>query len=319
MDHTIVRQQLLDYLVAKTARGATVPEALVAAVASSRPLIAELDAISSVLTGEPSMLKAQSDQLLTCDECLALLGAYVEDRVAGVDVATHYPTVAAHLERCPACQEQANLVYELLQGDAQGANEVTPAYLTFETWFQGQAARRPAETQGQGKDELAPVITPVITPMAGLWEQVSQKVHRLSAEVAVVLQGGKILFGNLADGLTPQARPAPAYRNTPLAGGEFAEFLELPHAEANLAVKVRLGPVVESAGTLVIEIGSITPPQPMPRVRVTLRDDEGSLLEAAQSDADGFVIFGHLEVGKYQVEIEHADQAWVFGITLNAV
>jgi hypothetical protein len=291
-------QQLLNYLFGRHRPPISAQERLVAAIAGSRTLIAELAAISSVLTGEPSMLKAQTDHLLTCDECLARLDPYVEEWLAGVDLASRYPMVAAHLASCPACREQAELLYELLQGESQSAAE-TPSYLSFERWFQEHHAEEPVAGRAA---------------QTGMWEQVAQGRHRLAAEITVVMEGGKAFFANLVTALTPQLAPATLYRNASTAGGAL---LELPHAVANLVVKVQLGPVVENMGTVVIEIGTITPPQPIAQARVNLRDDQESLLEAAQSDADGFVIFRQLEAGKYGIQVEHADQVWNFAVTLS--
>jgi len=42
---------------------------------------------------------------LTCEECFERLDQHVELVLAGADAAAAVPGMAAHLEGCPACQE----------------------------------------------------------------------------------------------------------------------------------------------------------------------------------------------------------------------
>jgi hypothetical protein len=43
---------------------------------------------------------------VSCEECFAQIDRYVELEAAGIDVAVMYPTMRAHLDGCPACQEE---------------------------------------------------------------------------------------------------------------------------------------------------------------------------------------------------------------------
>lgn len=43
---------------------------------------------------------------VSCDECFAKIDRYVELEAAGVDAATEFPRMQAHLEGCPACKEE---------------------------------------------------------------------------------------------------------------------------------------------------------------------------------------------------------------------
>jgi len=78
-----------------------------------------------------------------------------------------------------------------------------------------------------------------------------------------------------------------------------------------------MGPVFDGKGTLVLEIGTIAPPQPSEQVKVALRDEDGVLLESMPTDEDGLAFFRKLDFGKYIIQVEHAGQTWEFAVTLN--
>lgn len=294
-----VIDQLIEHLLTREPREPAVPEELVSHIAGCRRCIEELDAISSVLTGEASTLREEADKLLTCQECLDALGAYVEDEVAGEDVAARYPRVERHLQSCSSCREQYDLLHELVQQEAAGAFGEAPSYMTFEEWFQRQ--------------EQAP-----------LWQELARELRRLMTEIPIRVAETTASFGQLPPPLTPQLVPAAAYRNKELLptaeeGEELIEVLELPHREANLVIRVRMGPVFDGKGTLVLEVSTIEPSQPIEQAKVTLRDEDGGLLEGAPTDEDGLASFRELDIGKYTIQVEHAGQTWEFGVTLTSV
>jgi hypothetical protein len=297
MDKQETNQLLIEDLLMGEESSTSTRAAVVAKIASARPLIAELDELSTLLTGEPSQLQAQAAQLLTCNEALARLPAYVEEQVAGVEVAGRYPQMADHLVHCPACREQASLLADLLQTDTLLAP--APTYLNFAEWFAQQAP----VTSAQGESPAR-------------WQQITQQLHRFVVEIPILIQEGRARFGNLTHGLKPQLAPAIAYRTIQASERDYAQLVALPHPEANLVVRIRLGPIVEAAGTLLLEIAQITPSHPVAHARVLLRTDDGALLEAALSDADGLVIFRQLEVGRYQLHVEHNNQIWVVAVSL---
>jgi hypothetical protein len=281
-------------LLLRALAGSNQPDAIrnaLDAIARSRPLLDELDALSSLLTGEPSMLRAQSGAYLTCQECLAAIDLYVEDWAHGIDIAQVYPRVFAHLAGCDACRTEAEELYALLIA-AQSESE--PVYITFAEWFERQ--------------DHAP---------ASLWRRAAGGVHQLAEEIALILRGGQLIFGELGGGLTPRPAPVAAMRSG--AEDDLAEVLELPHAEANLVVRLRAGPVSEGMGTVLLEIAAIDPAQPVARARVTLRDEQGGLLEGASSDEQGVVLFENLDEGKYQFQVEHQGQVWSFSVNLQRI
>jgi hypothetical protein len=54
---------------------------------------------------------------LSCDECFAELDRYVELEAAGAPAEQEIPGMQAHLEGCPACREEHDLLLELVTGD----------------------------------------------------------------------------------------------------------------------------------------------------------------------------------------------------------
>ena len=305
MDCSKAIDQLIERLLTWKPPQPAVPDQVVAHIAGCRACIEELDALSSALTGEPSTLKVETDKLLTlrqaqgtaCQECLDALGMYVEDQVAGEDVAKHYPKVAHHLQSCAGCREQYNMLYELMQQEAAGAFGEPPSYMDFGEWFRRQRTA------------------------ADLWEQPIQNLHRLMTDILILIGKTAASFGRLPSPLAPQLVPVGVYRKrAPIPTTEereaFVELLELPHAEANLVIKFSMGPVVEGKGTLVLEVGTIRPPQPIAEAKVTLRDEDGMLLESTPTDEDGLALFRELDVGKYIIQVEYAGQTWMLPVTL---
>jgi hypothetical protein len=61
------------------------------------------------MTPEPDPLVARlvgpPGPELSCEECFALLDAYVETELAGGDADAAMPGMRAHLQGCPACAE----------------------------------------------------------------------------------------------------------------------------------------------------------------------------------------------------------------------
>ena len=53
-----------------------------------------------------------------CDECFDQLDRYVELEVAGEPAHELMPTLRAHLDGCPACAEEHELLLEFVRGQA---------------------------------------------------------------------------------------------------------------------------------------------------------------------------------------------------------
>jgi hypothetical protein len=51
---------------------------------------------------------------VTCEQCFAALDGYVELERAAADAEASYPGMRAHLQGCPACREEHDLLLALL-------------------------------------------------------------------------------------------------------------------------------------------------------------------------------------------------------------
>jgi hypothetical protein len=54
---------------------------------------------------------------LSCEECFELLDRYVELELAGGDVEAEMPAMRAHLEGCPACDEDHRSLHALVESE----------------------------------------------------------------------------------------------------------------------------------------------------------------------------------------------------------
>jgi anti-sigma factor RsiW len=49
---------------------------------------------------------------VSCEQCFASLDRYVELELAGTEAEERFPGMEAHLEGCPACREEHELLLE---------------------------------------------------------------------------------------------------------------------------------------------------------------------------------------------------------------
>jgi hypothetical protein len=54
---------------------------------------------------------------LSCEQCFAAIDRYVELELAGSPAEAHFPGMEAHLEGCPACREEHELLLAYARGD----------------------------------------------------------------------------------------------------------------------------------------------------------------------------------------------------------
>ena len=57
---------------------------------------------------------------LTCEECFEHLDRHVELELAGADADSAVPGMSAHLQGCPACQEDHESLMALVAADTSG-------------------------------------------------------------------------------------------------------------------------------------------------------------------------------------------------------
>lgn len=251
-----------------------------------RAMIEELATASHVLTGEPSMIEKAGAILFTCHEAEALLPSYVEAWQAGEELAGTYAKLHRHLRTCTRCAQQVRELYQLLQQETT----VAPTYRTF------------AEAKEREQSRTT------------LWQQGATQLAHFVETVAIGIEGTKARFETLAVGLRPQLAPATAMRSS--AAEEMIEVLELPHPERDFVIRLRMGALRDGLGALALQFATLSQETLLADIKVTLRDNDGSLLESTRSDQDGIALFEALEPGKYQLQIERADQQWLVGISI---
>lgn len=293
--------QLVESLTAPT-EDKVAPAAVAAAIAQSPPAQADLAAISTVLTGKPSILGAAIQAQESDEALLELLGAYIEVELGGADAARLYPMVAARIQASPAFRSEYETLRLLVQEEAQDVLAVAPHASTFAEWYQAQTA----------------TAQPATATDTSLWQQISATVQRLTVEIPIHIGQMRTAFGALTAQLTPQLEPALAYRSRPGADhdADLDQVLDLPIADANLLIRLRTGMVTRARGMIVVEIVEPAAAAPLAQVKVTLRDEEGGLLESIATDEQGLAIFRDLIAGGYQLHIEQHGRRWEVSMTL---
>jgi hypothetical protein len=72
------------------------------------------------LPGWLSRLLGPTEPELSCEECFEQLDRYVELELSGLDAAAAVPGMKAHLEGCPACREEHDDLFALVEsGDRE--------------------------------------------------------------------------------------------------------------------------------------------------------------------------------------------------------
>ena len=65
-------------------------------------------------------LLGPTGEQVTCEQCFELLDEYVDLELRGDDADTAIPGMRAHLEGCPACDEEHDSLYALAAADDRG-------------------------------------------------------------------------------------------------------------------------------------------------------------------------------------------------------
>jgi hypothetical protein len=60
-------------------------------------------------------VKSTRDQELTCGHCYDELDRFIEMKLAGKKASEAMPLVQEHLDRCPACHEEYQVLLEVLE------------------------------------------------------------------------------------------------------------------------------------------------------------------------------------------------------------
>ncbi|HDD54877.1 MAG TPA: hypothetical protein ENG59_01370 [Chloroflexi bacterium] len=60
-------------------------------------------------------VRSTQDQELDCGHCYDELDRFIEMKLSGINVAEAMPLVQEHLDRCPACREEYEVLLEALK------------------------------------------------------------------------------------------------------------------------------------------------------------------------------------------------------------
>jgi hypothetical protein len=226
--------------------------------------------------------------------------AYLE--VMGLDARAEYPGLKTHLALCSRCSDEYKELYQMISDAYGGEVSAAPSYPQFDLSFLHESRQS------------------AVIDWSQLWEKVVStgvSVHRLAEEVALSLSAP---FERLATPLRPAlvTLPVPAHRkrDADTEQVQIIQVLDLNYPLADLVIRIGRGPVVARRTTLVLDILQLETSEPIPAVQVTLRDENHNLLEQVATDLAGSVRFEDVEVGKYVVQVEHAEDIWEMPLTL---
>jgi len=236
---------------------------------------------------------------INCSTCQALLADYIRSQLTNQRDDITDPAVAFHLETCPTCQAAYFREFR-----TQGLAKSLPALQ--------QVGRRAGAVRA-----LEQILQPTSTT---LWQRMNEKLQRLTVEVVVLVDQARAVFGNLPAPLTPQPAPAGILRLQASADQETPEprieIVKLHPPEADLEIALSVVSVTDAQSTLAVWLKTLSTGQPLDEERITLRTDQGSLLEMVATDAQGLAFFRGLALARYLLQVAHAGQTWEFVVPL---
>lgn len=201
-----------------------------------------------------------------CAPCQEQLAAYVDAELAGQPAGARFPAVAAHLDRCAACQQAHHELQALLRLDRSGELAAPPVLPSFDFSYLPPLPARPA----------AP-------PAARPWflDELGRLVIRWTADLLASLQG-------------PAMQPALLKSGAP-AGLRY----ELTDAVDDLAVRIEAEPQRSNPQRWTVEVEVDIPSRGgWPHLAgslVTLRRGDETL-DQQETDPFGKAIFENLSL-----------------------
>ncbi|MEM7131545.1 MAG: carboxypeptidase-like regulatory domain-containing protein [Chloroflexota bacterium] len=333
MNCTVAIKQTITFLFTKQHRDDTLPSEVVDHIVTCSICLSQLENITDTVTELPASVRELLSRLQAENETIEMrkidankvgtavtnrgttthqgldfeeleqLSAYVDDQMAGQDLATRNPAMNQRLERDLDFREQYNSLAQTMKEDA--------------TDLLGGSHGDSLADSSIGSSTNSPEREPI-------WQRFQEHAYSLTSEISIQVSQTAAIFDGLSTMLTSQLTPlsSGAMRNKrpdSVDNQPLNELLELPHPEANMSIHVSMGPIVKSRGALVIQTQTLSPSQPIEHAAISLYDEEDGLLERMSSNADGLVAFDSLELGKYTVQVNHADNQWRFVITLKEV
>ncbi|MCB0083543.1 MAG: hypothetical protein KDE47_21525, partial [Caldilineaceae bacterium] len=267
MQKTTAIDRLVHHLLTEQSARPMVEEALIAAIADDPDAIAELTRLSTALRAEPSALPPAIRQIQENRTALAQLDRYVEADILGEAVAQVYPALHELIQHNRLVEQLYQQRMQAFAGEAETLFSDGSSDLSFAKWYGQQAQAAPA--------------SPAISAAESLWQQMQDGLTQLTTTIPIWLGEQAATFGMLIDALRPTQVPVGAFRSRHTAGDEETiALVEIPHTDANLTIKLWLGPVEDGVGTVILDLLESTLAQPLAETRITLRDSAGGLLES---------------------------------------
>ncbi|MBU0490225.1 MAG: carboxypeptidase-like regulatory domain-containing protein [Chloroflexi bacterium] len=237
-----------------------------------------------------------------CRVCTATLPYYVHRQATSGDAEAAYPHVKAHLDQCSGCAQAYQELYQMAAAAYADQIPVASSYPAFDFSFLMQPTRTPTLDWSQ------------------LWKDATAagaRVHRLATEITLSLAAP---FTQLAASLRPALVTVAVQptRDARVEGDETIEVLDLKYPPANLLIRIGRGPIMAQKTAVILDILQMEPPEPIPAARVTLCDEQGRLMERVGTDMAGSARFEDVEMGRYLVQVQRAEDTWELPVALGA-
>jgi hypothetical protein len=243
--------------------------------------IQHVAACAACQPGLQALARAVIAEELPCAEISARLLDYQAGLERGEQVALSQPEVYHHLQRCPACQAELAALQQILVS----------------------AQKEPLPPAAEG----AQFDLSFLRSSRHLWQPVTAEVRRLLHPIRLLVSRELTQADQLAPPLQV-LQPAPAYAMR--AAEETPALLTIPDDEHGLRIHLGAGDTAEYLLELVVVVESVRSQPETAAVMVSLRDEEGILLERQHAAYGQLVIFRQVTAGHYRVSVEIETQRW---------
>ena len=219
-----------------------------------------------------------------CVACERELSYYIDNELAGENVAALFPEVHAHLQTCASCAELHQDMLMLIEMERTGTL-----------------------LEPEGTPEIDLSFLKKTTAKQKLWRKVEiagQEIMQLASQIPIILQEAQARFGQLALPLPP---PRMATVPTTRAEGDqqVHQLLDISSEESDLAFQLELGYASEDGVTVGVSLHDRNTQDSLRGVRTTLRDERKRIVASELSDNEGHVTFVELPAGKYIIEVKY--------------
>lgn len=230
---------------------------------------------------------------LSCAEARLHLADYYEQQSEQGDSAQIFPDLHAHLERCPDCRFEYQLLQETITALATDVLPTPDLSPTFDLSF---------------IDEPLPRMTAT----DAIW-MLHDKIRTLFQQLEITITKNVAAITTL----TPQL--APATFSMAMRGGEddiqFAVVV-LPDEEAQIYFQVDTKPFEANTAFITLRIFATETDSPLSDVRVTLRNVSGALVTSSLTDLDGEIQFPGIIAAGYIIQAHYEGRSWEIPITV---